>query len=258
VVLTLPTSSISNLTQNPINPGSFFLFSIYTNMTTMETTYPSGNYTFNVKAVTSNQTVTVNFPSTMAQPGAPHVSNYAAAQVVDPTQPFTLTWDAFPGGTAADGINVIIGDSFTSTNLGNAGALSGTATSIVIPAGTLQPNSNYDGSVGFYRAVTVSNGTSYVTTAFRATITDFTLVTSGGGSGFGPLVLTNAVFALPNFSFNVLCSVSQTVTVEYRTNLSAGTWQTLFTTNSPGNRFHAIAPQAATNRVLFFRARNGP
>jgi hypothetical protein len=234
----------------------FTLVGFNTNLTAFDTNFPSGNYTFNVRAVASNQTVIVNFPSTLLQPGAPHLTNYTAAQSVNPAQPFVLGWDAFPGGGSTDFVFVVIGSVFSSTNIGSPGALPGTARTITIPAGTLQAGSNYDSTIGFYRWVSTTNGSSYVTTVYRVTTTDFTLVTAGG-SGFGPLILTNAVFVPANFSFDVLCSTNQTVTVEYRTNLVVGQWQILLTTNSPGGRFRSVAPQAATNRFLFFRARNG-
>lgn len=96
---------------------------------------------------------------------------------------------------------------------------------------------------------------NYVTAAYRATYTEFSLITTDGAIS-GPLVLTNANYA-GTFSFDVLCSPGQDVTVEYRTNLVTGLWQTLLTTNSPGSRFRAVAPQAITNRSMFFRARNG-
>jgi len=73
----------------------------------------------------------------------------------------------------------------------------------------------------------------------------------------GSLVLTNAIKVPANFNFDVLCATGQTVTVEYRTNLATGVWQTLLTTNSPGSRFRVVAPQATTNQTLFFRAKNG-
>jgi hypothetical protein len=82
-----------------------------------------------------------------------------------------------------------------------------------------------------------------------------TFTTAGVGSL--PLVLTNAVFTPANFRFDVLCNPGQTVTVEYRTNLATGQWQTLLTTNSPGHGFQAIAPQATSNSFLIFRARDG-
>ena len=180
------------------------------------------------------------------------MSNFNAAQTVDASQPFTLTWDAFPGGTSADIISVAIGQAFSSTNTG----LPGTATSITIPAGRLQAGSNYDGTIGFYRFIGTSNGNSYATLVYRATTTQFTMTTRSGAVT-GPLVLTNAAYAPGNFAFDVLCSPGQIVTVEYRTNLAAGLWRTLLTTTSAANRFRAVAPQAATNRALFFRARNG-
>ena len=252
VLLTLPTGSISNLMRNPFQPETFTLFAFNTSLTVFNITFPSGNYTFNVQAAASNQMVTVNFPASLVQPGAPHVSNFTAAQTVDATQPFTLTWDAFPGGTSADFVSVSIGQAFSSTNAG----LPGTATSITIPAGRLQASSNYDGTIGFYRFIGTTNGSSYGTLVYRATTTQFTLTTRNG-SVTGPLVLTNAVHAPANFSFDVLCSPGQVVTVEYRTNLAAGLWRTLLSTTSAANRFRAVAPQAATNRALYFRARNG-
>jgi hypothetical protein len=256
VLLTLPTGSVSNLMRSFFQAENFTLFAFNTNLATFNATFPAGSYTFNVQAATSNQMVAVNFPAALAQPGAPHVSNYAAAQTVDASQPFTLTWDAFPGGTSADFVSVAIGESFSSTNAGLPGALPGTATSITIPAGRLQAGSNYDGTIGFYRFIGTTNGSSYSTLVYRATTTQFTLTTRNGSVN-GLLVLTNAAYAPANFAFDVLCSPGQTVTVEYRTNLAAGLWRTLLTTTSSANRFRAVAPQAATNRALYFRARNG-
>jgi hypothetical protein len=70
-------------------------------------------------------------------------------------------------------------------------------------------------------------------------------------------VLTNPLFTPTSFSFDVLCNSGQAVTVEYRTNVAAGQWQTLLMTNSSGSSFWAVAPQATSNRFLFFRARSG-
>jgi hypothetical protein len=134
--------------------------------------------------------------------------------------------------------------------------LPGTATSITIPGGRLQAGSNYDGTIGFYRFIGTTNGSSYATLVYRATTTQFTLTTRGG-SVAGPLILTNWVHAPGDFAFDVLCSPGQVVTVEYRTNLVAGLWRTLLSTTSAANHFRAVAPQASTNRALYFRARNG-
>ena len=255
VVLTLPTGAVSNLTQLPPPQAEIYvLYGYNTNLSTHDATFPAGDYRFQVNAASSNQTVVVNLPTaaSLPQPGAPHLSNLPAAQTVNPGQAFVLSWEAFPGGTAADYIDVDIGTAFGSPNPGLLGALTGTTVNFTIPAGTLRTNSTYASRVGFFRHVGATNA-NYATAAYRSTYTEFSLITTGNSQ----LVLTNGAFTPSNFSFDVLCSTGQTVTVEYKTNLTTGLWQTLLTTNSPGGRFHAVAPQAATNRFLFFRARNG-
>ncbi len=255
VALTLPTASVSNLVQTPLHPESFMLFAGNTNLTTFDNIFPAGNYSFFVQAAASNQTVVVNLP-VASQPGAPHLTNYTAAQAVDPSQAFVLGWDAFSGGTASDYISVDIGNVYSSTKLGSPGALTGTARTFTIPAGTLQPNSTNDSIIGFYRYVGTTNA-NYTTMAYRATYTTFSLVTTGGAAT-GPLVLTNASWSPGVFSFDVICTNGQTVTVEYTSVLSAGAWPKLITTNSPGTRVHIVSPQAGSYPSLFYRARNGP
>jgi len=254
ISLTAPTTVAYNLTQLPPPQSEIYAcFANYSSLSAYDAAFPAGNYTFQVSGATP-QTVVVNLPptTTMPQPGAPHVANYAAAQGVNAAQAFVLSWDAFPGGTAADYIDVDVGPNFGSPNPGSPGALTGTATSFTVPAGTLQPATTYAARIGFFRHVGTTE-TGYAKDAYRATYTEFPVVTTGGGL----LVLTNATYASGSFSFDVLCSIGQTVTVEYKTNLSANAWQTLLTTNSPGDRFHTVSPQAATNRSLFFRAKSG-
>jgi hypothetical protein len=258
VTLTLPTGAVSNLTQlPPPSAGIFLLSTVTANLAGFDATFPAGNYSFFVQAPASNQTVIVNLPTTgtLPQPAVPRVTNYVAAQTVNPNQPFVLAWDAWSGGSATDHINVDIGDDFGSPDPGQPGALTGTAVGFVIPAGTLQPNTVYSSAIGFFRQVGSTNA-SYSTAAYRATYTEFTLQTGSGTTG--ALTLTNASYASGSFRFDVVCTAGQNVTVEYKTNLSSIAWQLLFNTNSPGTRFRAVAPQAATNRLMFFRARSGP
>jgi methionine-rich copper-binding protein CopC len=255
ITVTLPTGSISNLAPNPFRPELYSLFATRTNLTTFNTTFPSGNYVFNVQATASNQTVTVNLPSSLTQPAAPRISNFAAAQSVVATQSFQLTWDAFPGGTSADRIYVEVGGVFQTPDFDATGALNGTATSVTIPANTLQPNSNYVATVGFYRFVTASNA-SYTTVAYRATVTEFDLITGSGIPG-GPLVLTNGAWSAGRFGFDIKSAAGQTFTILYSSNLLSGEWYPLLTTNSPSGILRVSDPRSTTNRVLFYRARNG-
>ena len=95
-------------------------------------------------------------------PNPPRVSNFAAAQSVDPQVPFTLQWDAISGATGDDALWVLVTDSFNdvvfstprpSTN--RLAALPGTATSADIPANTLQAGHTYRGHIIFIRTTHV-------------------------------------------------------------------------------------------------------
>ena len=255
VTLALPTGSVSNLTQNFLHPEQFYMFVSYTNLTALDTNFPTGNYTFSVTG-SSNQTAVVNLPASLVQPPMPHVVNFTAAQSVIATQAFTLTWDGFTNGTSTDFVFVSVGGVFQTPEFNAPGALTGTATSVVIPANTLQANTSYDASVGFYRATIVSNAT-FATVAYVATVTDFTLITSSG-SHPPTLVMTNSSFSAGIFACDVTAPPSQTITVEYSPTLLPGSWLGLLTTNTPaGGRVHVTDSHSLTNRHLFYRARTG-
>ncbi len=254
ISVTLPTSVVKMLSQSPTAPEDYYTFDGTSNLTTFQAEYPSGNYVFNVQAATSNQQVTVTLPSSMLQPPAPHVTNYAAAQTVDATQAFTLGWDAFAGGTAADYISVTVGDVFKTAEFGTTNALDGTATSVTLPAATLQANTNYDASVTFYRLIATTNAT-YATEAFRATSTHFTLTTTSGV--IVQPALTNPTWTAGGFSFDVTSAAGQALTVEYSTTLQPGGWSTLVTTNSATGDVKITDPAAAANPQRFYRARTG-
>ena len=201
----------------------------------------------------SNQTVSVNFSSSLTAPPAPHLSNYLAAQAINPAQPFVLRWDPLAGGSAADVIYVeIYGGYFNTPALGNAGSLNSTVTSVTIPAGTLQANQTYSGCVTFYHCLLVTNGATYLTLTYRAATTEFGLQT---GTGSTPLVLTPAGWSGGSFSFDSTCTNGQALTAEYTTNLAPPHWTTLYSTNSPAARVRFSDPHAATNRQLFYRVR---
>ncbi|MGO8931987.1 MAG: Ig-like domain-containing protein [Limisphaerales bacterium] len=259
ITLTLPTSAVSNLTQNLLYPEDYFFTSFFTSSNAFETAFPQGTYTFYVSATASNQTVPVLLPTDMKQPNSPHINNFAAAQSVNATQAFTLSWDSFVGGTSTDYVYVVIGTNvWKSPEPGAAGALNGTATSVAIPANSLQPNSTYSNSfVGFYHAIVKSNAT-YVTTAFRATATWFTLNTVGTVAA-APPVVTNAAWSGGSFSFDVLTTTGQTLTIVSSTNcaLPLAQWPVFLTTNSPGARVHITDTGSATGRGMVYRVRNG-
>jgi len=257
ITLTFPSGGVSNLVQDVVAPENWTFGGFMTNEATLETNFPSGNYTFTVNATASNETKVVSFPASLVQPGAPILSNLGAGQAVDSTQPFTLRWNSFAGGTPTDFIVAGLTTTWQSPNIGSPGALDGTATSVTIPAGTLAPGKTYNGSVGFSHAILATNGTE-ATYVYRAAITQFVLTTKPA-TVTAALVVTNAGWSGGVFGFDLLTTSGQTVTVVSTTNVAnpLPSWTILLTTNSPGTQIHISDPHSGTSPALFYRARNG-
>ncbi|MBI3877627.1 MAG: hypothetical protein HY300_16985, partial [Verrucomicrobia bacterium] len=168
----------------------------YTSQAALDAAHPDTNYVLTLNTVNDGQ-VTVAFNLTgSAYPNAPHVANFAAAQAVRAEADFTLRWDAFTSGTTNDHIRIEIEDApntnnvpETSSPLGqrifrtgdprDVAALDGTATSVVLPAGTLFPGHNYRARILFTK-VTGLDTNSYpqvVGAAGYVARTEFTLHT---------------------------------------------------------------------------------
>jgi len=257
--LELPSTSVSNLVQNMVESWQYLLSVSSSSQTTFTNTFGNGNYIFNVVAATSNELVTVNLPATLVQPGAPVLANYPGTQSVNPAQPFTLSWNSFAGGTAADYIYVNIGSAFTTSPPETSNALSGTATSVQIPANTLQPGSNYDSFVSFYHVILKTNlATNYTTLAYRCSTTEFNLITTSATTT--PMILTNATKIGHTFSFNVTSAAGQSLVIQFNTNntLNPSQWQTLLSTNSATGVVQVNDSVNATNPFVIYRAQSGP
>jgi len=258
ISIQMPTAAVSNLNPSGGQPEDWNFSSFTTNHATFTNTFPSGTYVYSVTSGGNTQQVSINLSASITQPGAPRVSNYTAAQNVDPTQPFTLTWDAFPGGTSSDYIAVTVG-SWNSPNLGASNLLTGLSNSITIPANTLAANTNYSVGVSFYRYVLTSNtlfSAPYLANGYKVTGTRFTLLTGGGVAA---PVITNVVKSAGNMAFDVNFASGQTVTVVGSTNVTTpqSLWPVLLTTNAAGTSFHFIDSATSSSKSKFYRARNG-
>jgi len=257
VSLQLPGGATPNLGATSI-PGHLTLMDYnYASLAALDAAYPNSNYTFRIQSVGSNQQVTLAFPSTLAQPPAPHLTNFAAAQAINPAQAFTLSWDPFSGGTMADCVYVDVGSLFQTPGPGANGVLPGTATSVLIPANTFQTNQSYSGSVTFYHLILATNGGSYISLIYRGAITEFTLNTTTASAV--SLMLTNAAWnKTGGFSCDISSPPGQTVVAEYSADFLSGHWQAFSTNNCVSNAVHVSDPHSATNGHLFYRARTGP
>ena len=91
-----------------------------------DSAFAKGTYRFSiVTAHDGTKSLSLSLPAD-AYPNAPHVTDWTAAQSVNPGANFLLTWDALQSGTASDFIKLTITDSsgnevFYSPDAGEAG-----------------------------------------------------------------------------------------------------------------------------------------
>jgi len=128
----------------------------FSNQEAMEAAWPNGKYTFFIFGATGRLVAPGLTLAGDAYPtNAPHIQNFVEAQAVDSAKDFTLRWDLLEGGTTNDLVFVTVRNAaeqvavFSTSFLTVEGGLDGTATSIVIPAGTLAAGEDYDVYVRF-------------------------------------------------------------------------------------------------------------
>jgi uncharacterized repeat protein (TIGR03803 family) len=133
--------------------------SIKSNFTTqaaLDTTFPSGSYTFTIfPQHDCNRSVALSLPIT-AFPIVPQITNFSAAQAIASGSNFVLRWSAFTGGTANDVISLEIDDTngnsaFFTPDYLTPGWVNGTNTAITIPSGKLLPGQMYLGRLSFIK-----------------------------------------------------------------------------------------------------------
>jgi hypothetical protein len=209
VVLTLPGGQTQPLFTIPFVGTNFFHVVTTNVLANLNALYGPGNYGFSLQAPSSNQTVNLTLPAN-AFPGAPKLSNYAAAQAVDPAAPFTLTFNA--GGVASDFAYISISEPetgnslFESGDFGSADALKGTSNQLVFAAGTFQPGKTYE--LMIERWIGASNQVGGVISSVGVgTITRSRLKTSDGSL---PAVISLSNPAFTGNAFTLTATVNVT------------------------------------------------
>lgn len=140
--------------------GGFLDFEVdFASKALLDLSYPNeGTYEMSITGATDGtQTINLSFGDLDNYPPAPHVLNYDALQMVDPSQPLVISWNGWTGGTGNDLIQVEIyqndNEIYNSPGPGEMNSLDGTATSVTIPANTLSANSTYTVEVVFAKPV---------------------------------------------------------------------------------------------------------
>ncbi len=219
-----PTGSSQSLMRDDPSSNQLEFNDEFTTKNALDTVYhSSGTYTMSID--TQNQGTllpALNLPAD-AYPSTPQILNFAAAQSINSATNFIVTWSAFSGGTSTDFITFEVDDNtdmgiFGTPDLFDPGALDGTATSVAIPGGTLQPGTTYGGRLLF---VKVSNrDTNSIAGAVGATgyfkQTFFTLATlaaPGLNCTLSPALATNDVEATHMVTATVLSNGTAAVGV---------------------------------------------
>lgn len=169
--------------------GDVFDFeSAYASQAQLDSFFPNGGYQVRFDTVRDGSRL-FNFTlNGDAYPNAPQIVNYATTQTVNPSNAFTLSWNAFTTGTASDFIRLEIeaddeygSEVFETPNFNEPGALRGTNSSVIIPAGTFAPGRTYTGELLFVKVSQVDLATypGVVAASGYLSITGFELRTLG-------------------------------------------------------------------------------
>ncbi len=198
----IPGGASRTLT-NTYNDGKDFA-EYFASQAAMDAVYSNGNYTLSINTThDGSRAGLVASLSGNLYPNTPHASNLTAAQTINPATNFTLTWDAFTGGTTNDLIAVKIKDANSSTvfrtPLPGSGVVSnGTIAAVVIPAGALMAGQSYSATLQFAKVVTQDTnsypgalGLSAYISATTFTITAATPAATTSTPGVFPIA-TNA------------------------------------------------------------------
>jgi hypothetical protein len=129
--------------------------STYQNRESLDANWTSGNYTLAIYGANDGLvTATLNLSGDAYPTNPPHILNFTETQAVDASKDFVLHWEGFDDATTNDFCFVSVkkaDETLVSSMpfLEEANKLDGTATSLVIPAGTLAPNEHYEVYVRF-------------------------------------------------------------------------------------------------------------
>jgi hypothetical protein len=230
----------------------------------LDAAFTNGNYTFAMATRNDgNQSPVLTMPVAV-YPAAPRLSNFAAAQAINPASPFLLEWTNPADATGNDILWVVIFDSNDSIvfstpypPLNPSTRLNGTDTSVVVPANTLSPGAAYTGSIGFYRMTSV-NRTSYpgvVGVTLVAAQTAFPLA----APSLLPVLSLPTRTSATQFGFLLSGVAGQNYTVLTTTNPAQplADWSTVLTTNLPASSAF-LRDNQATSQRRYYRAKVGP
>ncbi|MFM1769214.1 MAG: hypothetical protein RJA22_1743 [Verrucomicrobiota bacterium] len=185
--------------------SSWELEAFFSSKASLDGAAPQGLYLFTLDTASQGTVVLTRPLGPDAYPSsAPRILNFTNLQGADPTLPITVQWQAFPGGTVNDFIQLRIedanGDVFTTGNSGDFNALNGTHTFATIPAGLLSPNTAYEAYLLFAKVTSIDATNNPGTTGLTAYFKETELHFSTGSPASPPPAGGRFIFASSAFA----------------------------------------------------------
>ena len=215
----------------------------------LDTAFPNGNCEFTVET-RNNGLRQLSIPlANTTWANQPHLNNWPAVNLVQPGQPFTLSWFGIVGATADDFIQVRIrqngqvlfktGDHPRATD-----ALKGTATSVVIPGAIFQPGQAYEASVLFLK-VTHTDPFSYPRTLLNAGYARETAAQIRTRGGDHPRPVISSLVGEGNTVRLTIDSAAPGWYYGLEKSADLKAWANILLTNAPASRFDLLLNREA-------------
>ena len=248
--------------------GTNLLFvQIFNSQQEMEAVYPTGTfplttYTMTIYAVhdgTNSTGLTFGALFAGSYPPTPQVVNFDAAQDVDSTTDFTLTWN-LAGGQSSDIVEVTVADAasnavYASLPPGAPHALTGISNAVAIPGNLLPPGQTLTAHLIVGRPVggNTNNAVNATGAAVLAADVQFPMVTRPA-----PLPPQLTILSGRSFPFRLQFTgeTNRNYHIQYATNLTA--WQDLLVTNPVATSGSYTDPASTNTGRRFYRIKVGP
>ncbi len=212
-----PLLTLSNLT----GVGKFFMTSEdYASQEALDTARPNGTYVVQLTR-TSGAAPSANISVSGAYPPIPQIQNYTACQSVDPAADFTVQWNGFAGASEGDIVAFTIMHpasiwSWSAPDPCIPRALPNTATSVTIPADTLESGTAYEATLIYSRMThSESNGIPDIDlTAYLYRVVRFSIVTTGSSGDNGARFSAWSLLSNGNLELELQGTAGQSYIIE--------------------------------------------
>lgn len=230
VTLITPALATLPLLRSEVAPEYFTLSETSADPAQLAVRFTGGSYRFRLDDSAGQSQALLFFP--LIQPPVPKVSDWATTRGMEADEPWTLEWEPWVGATADDTIEIVVGDGLLRTPApGEPGALPGSATSWVVPAGTLASRAVYEVTLLFSRVETMNNPEKLeFTSVRRTTSTTFEIQTA-------PLPGDQFVLSMPirlgrQLEFELAGPPDTVVVLETNPAWADAAWEVVLATNS--------------------------